>query len=278
LTAQWSDDFHHALYVSLTGDTSGYYADFESLAALGKVFENGFFHDGTHSSFRGRSHGNRIDTLRTPTWRLVVCSDNHDQIGNRATGDRLAETLGYERLAIGAVLVLAGPFTPMLFMGEEWGASTPWQFFTAHPEPELGKATAEGRIAEFEKMGWDPDVVPDPQDPATFAASKLDWNEKEKGDHSRLLDLYRKLATLRRTVPELTDPAFSQLSASFDDSERWLVVGRGRLSIVVNLSDQPRTVTIAAKSAVLLGTVDGIETEKLSVNLPANSAAILLAD
>ena len=89
LTAQWSDDFHHALYVSLTGDATGYYADFDSLAALGKVFEEGFFHTGTHSSFRGRSHGNRIDR-RTPTWRLVVCSDNHDQIGNRADGQRLS--------------------------------------------------------------------------------------------------------------------------------------------------------------------------------------------
>ena len=104
-----------------------------------------------------------------PAWRLVVANQNHDQIGNRAAGDRLSATLDVGQLAIAAVLTLAGPFTPMLFMGEEWGASTPWQFFTSHPEPELARATAEGRIAEFARMGWDRSVVPDPQAPSTFA-------------------------------------------------------------------------------------------------------------
>src|SRR3954454_8814318 len=118
LTAQWSDDFHHALYVSLTGDTSGYYADFDSLAALGKVFESGFFHTGTRSSFRGRTHGHPIDTWRTPTWRLVVCSDNHDQIGNRAAGERLSSKITPTQQAIAAMLTLLSPFTPMIFMGE----------------------------------------------------------------------------------------------------------------------------------------------------------------
>ena len=139
--------------------------------------EQGFFHDGTYSSFRERDHGVPIDTAAMPTWRLVVCSQNHDQIGNRARGDRITEQLDDDQLACAALLTLAGPFTPMLFQGEEWAASTPFQFFTSHPEPELGKATAEGRIAEFERMGWDPAVVPDPQDPATFERSKLDWSE-----------------------------------------------------------------------------------------------------
>ncbi|HEY5319593.1 MAG TPA: malto-oligosyltrehalose trehalohydrolase, partial [Galbitalea sp.] len=204
LTAQWSDDYHHALHVALTGETTGYYADFASLGALAKTATQGFFHDGTYSSFRGRNHGHPIDPA-VPTWRLVTFAQDHDQIGNRATGDRLTESADYGQLAIAAVLTLAGPFTPMLFMGEEWGASTPWQFFTSHPEPELGLATAEGRIAEFEQMGWDPDVVPDPQDPETFRRSKLDWDEAAVGEHARLLALYRELARLRRTVPELTD-------------------------------------------------------------------------
>ena len=139
--------------------------------------EKGFFHDGTWSSFRGRDHGVPIDTAHLPTWRLVVCSQNHDQIGNRARGDRLTEHLDDDQLACAALLTLCGPFTPMLFMGEEWAASTPFQFFTSHPEPDLGRVTAEGRIAEFARMGWDPSVVPDPQDPATFERSKLDWSE-----------------------------------------------------------------------------------------------------
>ena len=144
LDAQWSDDFHHAVHVALTGETHGYYADFAPLGALAKVCERGFFHDGTWSSFRGRDHGVPIDTAAMPTWRLVVCSQNHDQIGNRAAGDRLTATLDDDQLACAALLTLAGPFTPMLFQGEEWAASTPFWFFTSHPEPELGAVTADG--------------------------------------------------------------------------------------------------------------------------------------
>ena len=129
-----------------------------------------------------------------PTWRLVVCNQNHDQIGNRAAGDRLTATLDHDQLACAALLTLAGPFTPMLFQGEEWAASTPFQFFTSHPEPELGAVTAEGRIKEFERMGWDASVVPDPQDPATFERSRLDWSELEDFRHSRMLERYQRAA------------------------------------------------------------------------------------
>ena len=239
LTAQWSDDSHHSMHVALTGETTGYYEDFASLGALAKTSTKGFFHDGTWSSFRGRNHGHPIDR-RVPTWRLVTFSQDHDQIGNRAVGDRLTTTANPGQLAIAAVLGLAGPFTPMLFMGEEWGASTPWQFFTSHPEEDLGRATAEGRIAEFERMGWDPDVVPDPQDPGTFLRSKLDWSELDQGEHSELLGLYRELARLRRTVPELTDPRFSDLAASFDDDAHTFRLDRGAVSILVNFGGQPR--------------------------------------
>ncbi len=209
LDAQWSDDFHHAVHVALTRETEGYYADFEPLSALAKVCERGFFHDGTFSSFRERDHGVPIDTSAMPTWRLVVCHQNHDQVGNRARGDRTTEVLDVDQLASAALLTLAGPFTPMLFQGEEWAASTPFQFFTSHPEPELGQATAAGRIREFERMGWDPDSVPDPQDPETFTRSKLDWSESTEGRHAQLLAAYRRLAELRRTEPALTDPSFS---------------------------------------------------------------------
>ncbi len=193
MTAQWSDDYHHAAHVNLTGETSGYYADFDSLEALAKTMTRGFFHDGTYSSFRERNHGVPIDRAAVPTWRLVTFTQDHDQIGNRAVGDRLTAVLNPDQQAIAAVLTVLGPFTPMLFMGEEWGASTPWQFFTSHPEPELGTATAEGRIAEFEKMGWDAAVVPNPQDPSTFANSRLDWSELEQPDHARIFALYRDL-------------------------------------------------------------------------------------
>ncbi|HEY1529599.1 MAG TPA: malto-oligosyltrehalose trehalohydrolase [Galbitalea sp.] len=239
LTAQWSDDYHHALHVALTGETTGYYADFASLGALAKTATRGFFHDGTYSSFRGRDHGHPIDPS-IPTWRLVTFAQDHDQIGNRATGDRLTSSSDLATLSLAAVLTLAGPFTPMLFMGEEWGASTPWQFFTSHPEPDLGRIVAEGRIEEFARMGWDPNAVPDPQDPATFRRSKLDWSELADGQHPQLLALYRQLIGLRRSVPELTDARFSSLSAQFDDESASFRLDRGAISIVANFGHADR--------------------------------------
>ncbi|KQR24550.1 malto-oligosyltrehalose trehalohydrolase [Agreia sp. Leaf335] len=249
LAGQWSDDFHHAVHVALTRETSGYYADFEPLSALAKALTSGFFHDGTWSSFRGRHHGKRIDTANVLTWRLVVANQNHDQIGNRAIGDRLTASLDEGQLAIAAALTLLGPYTPMLFMGEEWGASTPFQFFTSHPEPELGKATAEGRIAEFERMGWDESVVPNPQDVSTFANSKLDWSEAADADsaHARLLGFYTALMTLRRTVPAFTDPRWPHLSVEFSEEARWLELTRGDVRVLINLAEEP----LQAPSALL---------------------------
>jgi len=274
LDAQWSDDFHHAVHVALTRETSGYYADFEPLSALAKVCERGFFHDGTFSSFRERDHGVHIDTGAMPTWRLVVCSQNHDQVGNRARGDRITEVLDDHQLGCAAMLTLAGPFTPMLFMGEEWAASTPFQFFTSHPEPELGRATAEGRVKEFERMGWDPDVVPDPQDPATFERSKLDWDEIGQGRHARLLGAYRRLAHLRRTVPELTDPAFGSVSCDVDEAARVFVMRRGTVTMVVNFGDSPATVTLPCPSGLLFTTGDGVDLDGSTLTLPPHAGAL----
>ena len=235
LDAQWSDDFHHAVHVALTGETDGYYADFAPLGSLAKVLNDGFFHDGSYSSFRGREHGRPVDTDQMPTWRLVVCVQNHDQIGNRARGDRTAEHLDLSRLLCAALLTLGSPYTPMLFQGEEWAASTPFAFFTSHPEPELARATAEGRLAEFELMGWDPDKVLDPQAPATFDASVLRWEEASGGRHAEVLAGYQRLAALRRAHPELTDPSFGR--ARVDETERRLTLERGRLAIHVNLGE-----------------------------------------
>jgi malto-oligosyltrehalose trehalohydrolase len=242
LDAQWSDDFHHAVHVALSGETAGYYADFQPLSALAKVLERGFFHDGTWSSFRGRDHGKPLDVDRVPGWRLVVANQNHDQVGNRARGDRLTEQLDDDQLAVAALLTLTSPFTPMLFMGEEWGASTPFAFFTSHPEPELGAAVSEGRLGEFSRMGWDPASVPDPQDPETFRRSQLDWDELDSPRGRTLLACYRELAGLRRTLPALTDPDLRQVSVDHSEEERWLLMRRGRgvdaVTVAVNLSDR----------------------------------------
>ncbi|WP_372697478.1 malto-oligosyltrehalose trehalohydrolase [Arthrobacter sp. JSM 101049] len=280
LSGQWSDDFHHAVHVNLMGETSGYYADFDSIGALAKVLRGGFFHDGSYSSFRGRHHGRAIDTNRVSPGQLVVCTQNHDQIGNRAAGDRLTASLGANRLAIAAVLNLTAPFTPMLFMGEEFAASTPWQFFTSHPEPELGKATAEGRLAEFAAMGWDPATVPDPQAESTFRDSKLDWAEAEdtgRSDvHGRMLALYHRLLALRTVEPDLADTGtWPQVEADADAG--WLVVYRGSIAIAVNLSPGEAAVPLSRAAGPLLVVVGeavaGNDGE--SVVLGADSAAVV---
>jgi maltooligosyltrehalose trehalohydrolase len=274
LAAQWSDDFHHAVHVAVTRETVGYYADFDSLAALDKVLTRGFFHDGTYSSFRGRHHGRPIDTERMPAWRLVVSDQTHDQVGNRATGDRLGASADDGALAIAAALTLTSPFTPMLFMGEEWAASTPWQFFTSHPEPELATVTAEGRIAEFVRMGWDPAVVPDPQDPRTFTRSKLDWDEIGSGSHGRMLDFYRSLIALRRNHPEFTDPRFASVVTEFDEDERWFVMHRGALAVVVNVDGAAHRIRVPGDRLVLAWD-DRTRLEHDRLNLVGHGVAVV---
>ena len=274
LDAQWSDDFHHALHVALTGETHGYYADFEPLGALAKVCERGFFHDGTYSSFRGRDHGVPIDTAAMPTWRLVVSSQNHDQVGNRAVGDRITEVLDLDQLACAALLTLCGPFTPMLFQGEEWAATTPFQFFTSHPEAELGRLTAEGRVQEFARHGWDPDAVPDPQDPATFERSKLDWSELESERGLRMLAVYRDLARLRREHAELTDPSFAHVACTADEAARFFTLERGSLLVLVNFGDQPMAAEVGEVD-LLFETESGVDIAGGVVRLPAHAGALV---
>ncbi|MEV8271757.1 malto-oligosyltrehalose trehalohydrolase [Microbacterium sp. NPDC077184] len=274
LTAQWSDDWHHAVHVAVSGETVGYYEDFADPEALPKVWSRGFYHDGTYSSFRKRDHGTPIPA-EVPAWRLVTFAQDHDQIGNRATGDRLSQNLDDDRLAIAAVLTLTAPGTPMLFQGEEWAASTPWQFFTSHPEPELGEATAKGRIAEFAEMGWDESVVPDPQDPETFTRSTLKWEEATGGRHARLLSLYRELARLRREVPELTDPAWPDAGQREVAGGRVYRLDRGAVTVWVNLSEADVTVETDAAADVLLATDPATAVIEAGLRLPAVSATIV---
>ena len=275
LDAQWCDDFHHAAHTNLTGENGGYYGDFDSLGALAKVLQEGFFHNGTYSSFRDRTHGRPIDKDVVTARQLVVATQNHDQIGNRAAGDRLSDTLGFPQLALAAVLNLSSPFTPMIFMGEEFGASTPWQFFTSHPEPELGKATAEGRLKEFERMGWDPDTVPNPQDPATFTNSKLDWSEAERDDHGRLLQLYRDLLALRRERADLADPDLRNISVEYDEVGRWLVLRHGDTAVALNFADSARELPVPFGGAQVLLQTAPAEVYGDAVQLPAYGAAVL---
>jgi len=250
LTAQWADDIHHAIHTAVSGERQGYYADFGSLATLAHTLRNGYFHAATYSSFRRRRHGRPLDTAEIPGTRLVAYTCTHDQVGNRALGDRPSQNLTGGQLAIKAVLALATPFTAMLFMGEEYGASTPFQFFSSHPEPELARATAEGRKAEFAEHGWDADEIPDPQDPETFLRSKLNWDEVDSGEHARVHGLYRDLIALRRSDPDLADPWLGRLAVDYDEDQRWIALSRGRLRMVCNLG--PDAVKVPVTGDVVL--------------------------
>ncbi len=282
LDAQWSDDFHHALHVALTGETDGYYADFAPLSALKRVCEEGFFHAATWSSFRGADWGTPIARETLPASRLVVYSQNHDQIGNRARGDRLTEVLDDDQLLAAALLTLLGPFTPMLFMGEEFAAGTPFQFFSSHGEPDLGRAISDGRLAEFARLGWDPAVVPDPQDPASFAASQLDWRELSGERGRRVHTAYRELIALRRELPALTDPRLLDVACAVDEAARTFVLRRGSdasaVVIVVNFSAEPVTVGLGEDItyAVRWATPSGATVRVSAVELPPHVGALLV--
>jgi len=282
LTAQWDDDIHHALHALLTGERQGYYADFGSLATLAKALTGAFVHDGSYSSFRGRLHGRRVNRDDTPGYRFVAFLQDHDQVGNRALGDRLSgepDALPPELLKVGAALLLTAPFTPMLWMGEEWGASTPWQFFTSHPEPELAASVAAGRRDEFAGHGWATGDVPDPQDPATFERSKLDWSELDDDKHADVLDFYRRLLALRRSRPELSDPRLDLVEVGYDEGARWLVVYRGALRVAVNLAAERQEVPLdGTPMSVLLASGPGFVYRDGVIELePASAAVVELA-
>ncbi|WP_020392721.1 malto-oligosyltrehalose trehalohydrolase [Kribbella catacumbae] len=231
MTAQWSDDFHHALHTLLTGEQAGYYVDFGDPGVFAKTLTQVFLHDGSYSTFRGQDWGRPVDPERHGGWEFLAYTSNHDQVGNRALGDRPALTPG--QLAIGAALVLTSPYTPMLFMGEEWGASTPWRYFTDHSEASLAEAVRVGRRREFAAYGWDAEEIPDPQDPATWRSSVLDWTELDEPPHRELLRWYRDLLALRARSEDLRNDRLSSVDVTYADS--WLVVRRGALRVVVNL-------------------------------------------
>jgi maltooligosyltrehalose trehalohydrolase len=272
VTAQWDDDVHHAVHTAVSGERQGYYADFGSLATLAETLRHGFFHAATYSSFRRRRHGRPLDISRVPATRLVAYTCTHDQVGNRALGDRPSQNLTGGQLAIKAALTLGSPYTAMLFMGEEWGASTPFQFFSSHPEPELARATAEGRKAEFAEHGWDADDIPDPQDPQTFARSKLNWDEVDSGEHARLYAFYRDLIALRRTETDLADPWLEHVVVDYDEDRRWIVMRRNRLVIACNLSTEATSVPVSGE-LVLSWNSPSIGAK--ATELPGHSSAIL---
>lgn len=254
MTAQWDDDLHHALHVVLTGETQGYYSDFAGdndswpvggpLSVLGKAMSDAFLHDGRYSSFRDDTWGAPVDKSVTSGHRFLAYLQTHDQVGNRATGDRISESITPGQQAIGAALYLLSPYTAMIFMGEEWRASTPFQFFTSFDEKWLADAVREGRRGEFASHGWDENDVPDPQHPQTRAASVLVWQEVSQPEHTAMLDFYRRLIALRRSEPDLASGDLTDSEVRVDDAAQWFALTRGAFVIVANLAEQSQVVPV----------------------------------
>ncbi len=241
LDAHWVDDFHHALHRYFTGESSGYYADFDGLPDVAAALARGYVYQGQYSVFRRRRHGRPPAGVSCD--QLIVCSQNHDQIGNRARGERLSMLLGPLKLKAIAALTLLSAFVPMLFQGEEWGASTPFLYFTDHQDAELGRLVSEGRAREFESFRWGGEI-PDPQDPATFERSKLDWAELTESPHAELLDWYRALIGLRRG--RMQRDSAGKPKVRFDTKAEWLRFEYGGLLALFNFAKVPRRLAMPA--------------------------------
>jgi maltooligosyltrehalose trehalohydrolase len=275
--AQWSDDFHHALHCVLTGERAGYYRDFGSLADLAKALQRVFVYDGRYSASRRRRHGRPPSGLSGH--RFLGYLQTHDQIGNRAKGERSSHLMSVGRLKIAAALVLTAPFIPMLFQGEEWGATSPFLYFTDHEDPELGRNVTEGRRREFTAFGWKPEEIPDPQAVETFERSKLNWSERDEEPHAGLWAWHRRLIELRREIPALSNGHLNQIRVSFDETTKWFVVKRGAVVIACNLSQRKQRVPaeIEPGSRLLLASDGKVQLIQDTIELPPDSVAILSA-
>jgi maltooligosyltrehalose trehalohydrolase len=272
LAAVWSDDWHHAVHASLSGETEGYYEDYGDLEALTKALAQAWVYDGTWSDHRQRRHGASPEGLARH--HFVVATQNHDQVGNRARGRRSSHLMSTGRLEVAAALLLTSPFTPMLFQGEEWGAGTPFRYFTDHQDPNLGSAVSEGRRFEFAAFGWEPSEIPDPQAMDTFVRSKLDWDEPGRNDHARILRWYATLVGLRKTTPELSDPRPESINVSVDPDTSLLVVERGAVIVLANLGPAPSRFEFGGSFEIMAASRAGEETDGNTVTVSPDAAVI----
>jgi maltooligosyltrehalose trehalohydrolase len=259
LSAHWVDDFHHALHRYFTGESGGYYADFHGLQDVATALRDGYVYQGQYSVHRKRRHGRPPSGVAAH--QLVVSAQNHDQIGNRAQGERLSMILDLPRLKAVAALTLLSPFVPLLFQGEEWGASTPFLYFTDHEDADLGRLVAEGRANEFRAFQWQ-GIVPNPQALDTFSRSKLDWSELSQPAHAELLAWYRRLIRLRGD--KVVHPRESPLNSAkavvnFDAQAEWLNFCHNGVLAVFNLRDGAQRVPVPSGEWELVLRSDSVE-------------------
>jgi len=276
IDAQWSDDFHHSLFAYLTGQRHTYYSDFGSLAQLAKSLTSVFVFDGLYAENRGRIHGRPVHKIDRN--RFLGYVQNHDQVGNQAYGDRLLALVGVRKAKVAAAMVLTAPFIPMLFQGEEFGASSPFLYFAQHDDPVIARSVSEGRRLEHAHEG-DANSIPDPEAQATYESSKLHWEEREQGEHREMLAWYRGLIRLRRSTPSLRDGNPDLLQVRFDEEHQWLVMERGAIHLCFNFGDDPVRLTVRKGSTIRLATDAELDVVSGRITLPgASFAAIAIAD
>jgi len=251
LDGQWLDDLHHTLHCALTGESDGYYADYADFALLPKVLREGFAYTGQYSPARQRRHGSRSADI--PADRFVVCTQNHDQVGNRMLGERLSALTDLNGLKLAAGLLLTSPYVPLLFMGQEYGEIAPFLYFVSHGDPHLIEAVQQGRAAEFADFKWK-GTPPDPQAEETFRRCVLQHQRRDDGAHAILYRLYGHLLELRRTIPALTNPRRAATRVLADDGARIVALerreGAGAVRVVMNFHlDTPQTLTLPPDDA-----------------------------
>ena len=240
LDAQWNDDFHHCLHTLLTKEKAGYYEDFGDLDQMGKALREGFVYSGQYSPYRKRRHGNSSKHL--PLKKFVIFSQNHDQVGNRAKGDRLSTLVPFEALKLAAGMVLLSPNIPFLFMGEEYGEETPFQYFVSHSDPELIEAVRRGRREEFAAFGWEGEI-PDPQDESTFLNSKINLDLRHNEKHEILFEFYKTLIRLRKEIPSLSALDKKGIEIKAFEKEKVILIKRkceeDRTICIFNFNNKP---------------------------------------
>ncbi len=275
LHAQWSDDFHHALHAVLTGERVGYYSDFGAIADLATAFQQPYVYAGRHSAYRRRRHGRPTDGLSGH--RFLAYAQNHDQLGNRAQGDRMCHLANAARERIGAALVLTSPFIPLLFMGEEWSASSPFQYFVSFLDAGLNRAVHEGRQREFAAFVSSDQPLPDPSDPATFARSKLRWEETQARPGRAMIGWYRRLIDIRRRMAALTNGRLDLVDTRFNEEAKWLVIERGPVTVVCNFDLQAQDIALkpGRSNLVLLASQPGVRVQDNLLSAPPESVTIL---
>ena len=270
LDGVWSDDWHHALHTALTGERTGYYEDYGALSSLEKALGHAWVYDGEWSAHRHRTHGGK--TAGIADEQFVVSAQNHDQVGNRAGGERLGALVGESAARAAAALLLTSPFTPMLFQGEEWACDNPFLYFTDHADPALATAVREGRRREFAAFDWSPQGIPDPQDISAFERSKLAWDELEEPDHQRMLSWYRALIGLRARL-SAEPPA--QVRVKIEEDARNVTFERDPIRVLVNLADVEWRPATAARSRPVTGFEQGIHPTTGHIVIPPHGTLVI---